>query len=262
MTHVTRPVISKGLWRDLKVCHEMEPRFAERDQRGVLFMLTTGGGTRRAQDVRAMEEEYDWPRTHRLGYPDLVGPEVGINEMIEQFNARHERIQVVLVNQFGWSRQRLGRRLPKEMDIADLRRAADVEFGMATYEPFGISPLEPLCAGAVCVITNVCGCRGFVDYVTDGEPVDNVLVADFTKLDQPRGIEQLKQMDQAERDAIEQRESARVAEELLRRLPDNAEQRKALLSAGQKLVQKMGWDQVIEHKMVPMLQRVVANRDD
>ena len=40
--------------------------------------------------------------------------------------------------------------------------AYDAELGMATYEPFGISQLEPLGSGAVCVISNVCGCAGFV----------------------------------------------------------------------------------------------------
>ncbi len=258
MTHVTRPVISKGLWRDMKVCHALEGHFERRDLTGVLFILTTGGGVRRPQDVRSMESDYGWPRHHRHGYPDLVGPEVEINAMVEAFNADHQRIQVVLVNQFGWSPERIGRRLPKGMDIADLRRAADVEFGQATYEPFGISPLEPLGAGAICVITNVCGCRGFVDYVADGESVENVLVADYTQLDRPMSIDELKAMGEAERDRIEQPVAEGVAEELMARLPLDDDGRKALIQSGQKLVKKMGWDQVIRHKMAPMLRRVLA----
>jgi hypothetical protein len=262
MTHVTRPVISKGLWRDVKLCHELDSRLGEAGRKAVLFILTTAGGVRRTQDVRSMEEEYGWPRSHREGYPDLVGPEVDINQMIEPFNAEHDNVQIVLVNQFGWDAERIGRRLPKKMDIADLRRATDVELGMATYEPFGISPLEPLCSGAVCVISNICGCKGFVDYATDGEPTANVLVADYTVLDRPHTLDEVLNMTQDERDRVEAVESARLADELMQRVPTTDAGRSALITAGQKLVKKMGWDQVIQHKMLPLLERVTHNRNN
>ena len=256
LTHVTRPVISKGLWRDLKVCHALEPHLHAKGKKGVLIILTSAGGVRRPQDVTAMERQYGWPRHHRVGYPDLVGPEEAIYRDIEAFNANHTAIQVVLVNQFGWSRQRIGSRLPAEMTIADLRRATDVEFGMATYEPFGISPLEPLHAGAVCVISNACGCGGFVRHVTGGKSVTNVIDADFTRLDSPRSIDELKGMTQAERDRIEERVAAEVAEELMRRIPWTDRQRQALVQSGQGLVAKMGWDQVIGEGLIPMLERI------
>lgn len=315
MTHVTRPVISKGIWRDLQVCHELDAHFARTNQRGALFILTSAGGTRRSQDVRQMEAEYGWPRKHRVGYPDLVGPEVDFDHMIEDFNAHHERVQAVLVNQFGWSRQRVGQRVPQGMTIADLRRATDVEFGMATYEPFGISPLEPLGAGALCVISSVCGCKGFVEEALGtgdealgarhealgqikkpspfgrglGEgahdvqmPTDtpspltplpkgernggvssaaNIIVADYIggELDHERSIEELLRMTQSERDAIEQRVAKEIADELLRRLPRDDAGRRVLLDNGQELVKRLGWDQVLEAKMIPMLRRVMAN---
>ena len=258
LTHVTRPVISKGLWRDMKVCHELDARLAAKNQRAVLFILTNGANVRRAQDIAAMERDYNWPRHHRAGYPDLVGPEGDINAMVEAFNAGHRHVQAVLVNQFGWSRSRVGVRVPEKMTFADLRRATDVEFGMATYEPFGISPLEPLGAGALCVISNVCGCYGFVQHVTGGKGSDNVIVADFTKLDRPRGIDELLNMDRSERDAIEQRVAAGVAEQIVRRLPDSDAKRAALIAQGQALVSRMGWDQVIDEGLVPLLDRLKA----
>ena len=255
-SHVTRPVVSKGLWRDVKLCHEMDAKLAKIGQKAVLFILTSAGGVRRFQDVAAMEKHYGWPRHHRAGYPDLVGPEADIHAMIEPFNRAHEHVQIVLVNQFGWSRDRIGRRLPEHMDIADLRRATDVELGMATYEPFGISPLEPLGAGAICVISSVCGCKGFVDEATDGRGSQNVIVADFTTLDQPWTITQLKAMTQADRDAIEQRITAEVAEELMARLPQNDQQRKKLIAQGQLMVKNMGWDHIVEKHLLPLLNRI------
>lgn len=256
MTHVTRPVISKGLWRDLKVCHEMDRLLTEQNKTGVLYILTSAGGVRRPQDVLAMEEHYDWPRHHREGYPDLVGPESDINRDIEAFNQEHQAVQAVLVNQFGWSLGRIGKRLPAEMDIADLRRSTDVEFGTATYEPFGISPLEPLGSGAVCVISNVCGCQGFVNHVTNNQGTKNVIVADFTHLDHDQSIDQLKSMGQEQRNHIEYTVAADVARQLMDRLPWTDEQRKTLIASGQALVAKMGWDQVIEESMLPMLERI------
>ncbi len=260
MTHVTRPVISKGMWRDVKLCAEMDRRLGEQGKKAILYMLTSAGGQRRAQDVRNMESEYGWPRHHREGYPDLVGPEVDIHNMIEPFNAEHKNVQIVLVNQFGWDADRIGTRLPKKMDIADLRFATDVELGMATYEPFGISPLEPLCSGAVCVISNICGCAGFVDYATDGEETENVLVADYTRLQHRMSLDDLLNMTQQQRDEVENAESARLADELLRRVPQTDKERNALISSGQKLAKKMGWDQVVEHKMLPLLERVANGK--
>ncbi len=258
LTHVTRPVISKGIWRDLKVCHELEGPLAAQGKQAVLFILTTGGGVRRSQDVCAMEQHHGWPRHHRQGYPDLVGPEIDIHRDVEAFNATHRAVQVVLVNQFGWERSRIGQRLPAGMDMVDFRRAADVEFGMATYEPFGISPLEPLGAGAVCVISDVCGCQGFVRHVTNDRGTPNVLCADFTSPGRSITIEQLKALQRSDRDRVEQSVAESVAAELLRRLPETDQQRRAMIDTGQKLVARMGWDQVIESGLVPMLERIVA----
>jgi glycogen synthase len=130
---------------------------------------------------------------------------------------------------------------------------------MATYEPFGISPLEPLGAGTICVISSVCGCKGFVDEITANKPVDNVLVADYTRLDSQRTINELLAMTQADRDVIERRVARSVADELMRRLPQNDDQRRDLLDAGQRLVSLMGWDQVLAAKPLPMLRRVFSD---
>ena len=262
MTHVTRPVISKGLWRDIKLCHAMQPLLEEKGQRAALIILTSAGGVRRPHDVRAMERDYGWPRYHRRGYPDLVGPEEGLFDMIEPFNRDHPGVQVVLVNQFGWSRERVGHAVPEGMDMADFRRGTDVELGMATYEPFGISPLEPLAAGAVCVISSACGCAGFVNAVTGPEGTRNVLIADYTKLPQPRDIPELLVMTSAERDWIEDAVTPGIAEDLMSRLPRDEKDRMKLVEAGQALVDRMGWDQVIEDGLLPLLDRVVGGRGD
>lgn len=259
LTHVTRPVISKGLWRDLKLCHELDRLLAADGKTGVLYILTSGGGTRSPQDVAAMEDAYGWPRHHRIGHPDLVGPEVDIFRDVDVFNQGHRATQVILVNQFGWDRQRIGRRLPQDMTMADFRRATDVELGMATYEPFGISPLEPLGSGAVCVISSVCGCEAFVRHVSQQPSVPNVLQADFTRLDHPLSIDQLKAMTRTQRDQLEQRVANELAPRLYAALPRTDAQRAALIESGQALARRMGWDQIVQHSLLPLLRRVAAS---
>ncbi|WP_432797295.1 hypothetical protein [Poriferisphaera sp. WC338] len=256
MTHITRPVVSKGMWRDLAVCSHLDTLLAKQNKTGVLFILTSAGGVRRKADIRHMEEEYDWPRQHRNGFPDLVGPEIDLYRMIEPFNQKHDNIQIILVNQFGWSQDRIGKRLPKDMNIADLRRATDVEFGLATYEPFGISPLEPLGSGAICCISSICGCDGFVKHATQNRTVPNVITADYTRLDHDFTINQLKDMTIHDRDLVEQTISAEVAETIAANLPANDKQRAALIDSGQKLVSQMGWDQVLSESLLPLLDRV------
>ncbi|HWB20080.1 MAG TPA: hypothetical protein VG711_07265 [Phycisphaerales bacterium] len=257
-THVTRPVISKGAWRDLQICHELDSRLAARGRKAVLFIVTSAGGTRRPQDVRHMENEYAWPRHHRMGYPDLVGPEVDFNAIIDAFNASHSSIQAVLVNQFGWSSEKLGLRAPVGMDIADLRRATDLEFGLATYEPFGISPLEPLAAGALCAISTVCGCLGFINHVTRNAPPANIIVGDYITLQSQRSIPDLLGMTQFERDQIEHRVAADLADLITTRLPYTDAARQALLESGQKLVHKLSWDAVLRDTMLPLINRLVT----
>ena len=258
LTHVTRPVISKGLWRDLAVCHHLDAQLGEIGKKAVLFILTTAGGVRRPQDVLHMEQQYGWPRHHREGYPDLVGPEVDLHRMIEPFNKEHANVQVVLVNQFGWSSERIGARLPKGMHIGHFRTATDVEFGMATYEPFGISPLEPLGAGAICVISNVCGCEGFVEHVTSGKGTPNVICADFTSPGRGMPIAQLKAMGREERDAIESRVSEDIATQIMVRMPWDDATRRDFIARGQALVAKMGWDNVVAESLVPLLKRIIS----
>lgn len=261
MTHVMRPVTSKSVWRDLDTCSELETKFAESDMTGVLFILTSAGGTRRLQDVRAMESEYGWPRNHREGYPDLVGPEVWMSQIIDEFNANHDRIQAVLVNQFGWDASAIGERLPEGMHIGHLREAADLEFGMACYEPFGISPLEPLCYGAICCISNVCGCAGFTNLVSDGKPEPNVCIADYTQLEGDMSLEQILSMDASVREGVERAVAADLAERIFKHLPRDDTDRKMLIKRGQQLAADMGWDAVCEQKLMPMLNRIIGNED-
>ena len=206
----------------------------------------------RCQNVD-MRDEYGWPAHHRVGYPDAEGPEVELCRHAEEFNKTASAVRAVVVNQFGFTRESLGESAPAEMSIADLRAAADVEFGLSVYEPFGIAPVEPLHAGAIAVVTGISGCAGFMrraanDLDLDPDNHPNVLVADFT--DNGRATKDTTAEQLA---SYERVEGARLARALSDRLPRTLDQRRAFFDSGHRLAREMSWDRVCEREFLPAM---------
>ncbi|MBT3279794.1 MAG: hypothetical protein HN370_10565 [Phycisphaerales bacterium] len=253
-THVARPVLSKGIWRDFGVLHELDARLGERGETAVFYILGTLGGVRSKAQVEEMAAAYGWPANHVEGYPDVCNGEEGISVLCEAFNASHHNIRAVLVNQWGWSAKALGA-AAGEMTIEDLREGADVEFGMSVYEPFGISPLEPLTYGAICVVSNVCGCVGLIE-ASGAETVPNVLIGDFLLPESGKPLRECLECTTSDRDAVEAVELARLAGELDLRLPRTQADRDAILSAGYALAHRMNWDTLVAERIAPALKRL------
>ena len=257
LTHVARPVLSKGIWRDLRILHEMEAGLAERGQRAVYFLLGTLGGQRRPRVVRQMERQYGWPVTHTVGYPDLTGGEDVLGELVEVFNRDHRASQAVFVNQWDWNREVCGRAMPAEMTFADIRRGTDVELGLSVYEPFGISQLEPLSYGAICVVSDVCGCMGFVRRCGLGFS-HNVIEASFVAGPEAGSVEQAQAIDHTQRDQIEGVEARRLAGRLLEELHDAPDALAERLATGRQLAERMSWDTVVTDYFLPSLGRAAG----
>ena len=254
-THVTRLVMSKGLWRDTLVLEHLDRRFSAEGLRGVYYILSSTGGTRSTEDVHRMEAEYGWPAVHREGYPDLVGPEVGLWQMIEDFNRRAQAIRVVFVNQFGWSQDRCGKRMPAEMGLMDLRKASHVEFGQSIYEPFGIAHVEPLSFGALCVVSSVCGCCGYVRRASGQEDFPNLVVADYTALPETQSLEEVLHIGKEARDRLEGQVTSVVAEKVMDLLPRTEKGSAAAVQRGYVVAHKMSWERVCQDLFLPALDR-------
>ncbi|RKY24460.1 MAG: hypothetical protein DRP62_03695 [Planctomycetota bacterium] len=273
-THVTRLVRSKGLWRDLQILYAIEKEFRTQGKTAVLFLLSTEVSQRRSRDIYDMESEYGWPVAHREGASDLSGGEAYFYTAIQQFNAQSRNIKVVFINQFGFERRLCGLGMPEDMEFMDIRKGSDVEFGMSIYEPFGISQLEPLSFGGICVISNVCGCAGFVKDVTSGTDIRNIIISDYTDLDShfhgnasiiplvkqgavsaQAGIENILHIDRSVRNRVEASESKRVAKEIILRLPKNRTEIQDMIQAGYSLAGNMSWDVVVKNYLLPSLQK-------
>ena len=263
-THVTRLVMSKGLWRDLRVLEHIDSEFAALGKKAVLLVLSTEIGGRRKQDIYNMEATYNWPVAHREGMPDLSGGEAGFYTGVQEFNAKSSNVKVVFINQFGFTRDFCGARMPHDMEFMDIRKGSDVEFGQSIYEPFGIAQLEPLSFGGICVITNVCGCTGFIKAVTNGAKVKNVIVADYTNLGNYNwtDIEDLQQINKEVRDRIEQNVSEKVALEICARLPKNDDESNEMLRSGYELARHMSWEVVARDYVVKGLKKAIDKIHD
>lgn len=255
-THVTRLVSSKGLWRDLRVLEQLDHQLAAQGETALLFTLSSAiPAGRRVEDVLRWEAEYDWPVVHRADNGDLVGPEVDYYRSIQDFNARAQAIRIILFNQYGWGDERCGKRMPADMQPTDIRYGTDLEFGQSVYEPFGIGQVEPLATGALCCVSNVCGCVGFIKSVASLR-LPNVIVADYVSLPpslQGLDLAGMLAINQPERDLVEVAESARVAIKIAERLPRDATTMQRLLQDGFGLSQRMSWKVVVEEGLIPAL---------
>jgi hypothetical protein len=261
-THVTRLVPSKGLWRDLRVLEHMEQKLRDRNETAVLFTLSTEVPARRGDDIRRMEQSHKWPVAHREGLPDLSNGEAAYYQGVQEFNAQSRNIKVVFINQFGFDQKSCGARMPADMEFMDIRKGSDVEFGQSIYEPFGIAQVEPISFGGICVFSECCGCAGFVSKAVDGKPTPNVIVADYSELPEKSiRAEQLMNIGQSQRDAVEHAVAERVAAELIERLPRTPQEFQAFIERGYAIAQRMSWDAVAREYVVPGIRRATrANR--
>ena len=256
-THVTRLVQSKGLWRDLRVLYTIEKEFRTQGKTGVLFLLSTEVTQRRSSDIYKMESVYNWPVAHREGAPDLSDGEAAFYTAVQEFNAKSKNIKIIFINQFGFNQANCGQKMPEDMEFMDIRKGSDVEFGQSIYEPFGISQLESLPFGGICVVSNVCGCAGFAQNVAAGESVENIIIADYTNLETEdyTDIEVLLQIERSERDRLETSVSSKVATQIIQRLTENESDVENLIQSGYNLAKNMSWDVMVENYLLPSLQR-------
>jgi glycosyltransferase involved in cell wall biosynthesis len=255
-SHVTRLVPSKALWRDLRVLEHLERRLRDRNQTAVLLTLSTEVPGRRGQDIRKIESAYHWPVVHREGLPDLSGGEAHYYQFVQEFNAISRNVKVVFVNQFGFDQKVCGLRMPADMEFMDIRKGSDAEFGQSIYEPFGIAQVEPISFGGICVFTNVCGCAGFVAKAAGNQATPNAIVADYTELpDKGLQPEQMLGIGQVEREQIEDAVAAKVADDLLARLPHKSAEFEPFIERGYALASKMSWDVVARDYVIPGVER-------
>lgn len=261
-THVTRLVRSKGLWRDLRVLEHLEKDFRARGKTAVLFLLSTEVSQRPTEDILNIESGYNWPVAHRQGWPDMSSGEADFYTAVQEFNAKCRNVKVIFINQFGFEPKHCGRRMPADMDFMDIRKGTDVEFGQSIYEPFGISQLESLTFGGICVISSICGCAAFLRKIHGVKTAKNVIIVDYTNLENHNytDIEKLLQIDETMRNQIEALQSKKVAKQIIRNLPKNKFKLKSMIKTGYQLARNISWDAAVKNYLLSSLQNPVRKK--
>lgn len=293
-THVARMVLSKALWRDVRVASHLDSLLASSGKTAALFVLATSEPAgRQPEQVESWETLYGWPVGHRGDNGDLIGEEAPFFfDDVEPFNHSASSSKIVFVNQFGWSRDRCGRRMPADMAFSDIRRGSDLEFGQSIYEPFGISQIEPVQFGAISCVSSVCGLIGFVQQAANELVEQGVLaageqdgrgdggttlpgggalgsafadrtfplvVADYVGLPEgqaPGTPRDALEIDGAARGSIEARNSEHTARQIFERLPGSRKEKSELRRQGSALAGRMSWETVVETSFLPGLARI------
>ncbi|MFA5553161.1 MAG: hypothetical protein WCZ89_06655 [Phycisphaerae bacterium] len=249
ITHVTRLVKSKGLWRDIGILENIERKLQQNGQSAVLFVVSTETSKRDPESIRFMESAYAWPVAHREGWPDLSGGEADFYTLVQKFNTRSRHAKALLINQFGFDKKSCGENMPDDIRLVDLRRGTDVELGLSTYEPFGISHIEPLTYGGLCVISSICGCAGFINRVTSQQPPENIIIADYIE------SQNHTKLDDAALTEIEKNVNEQLGEKISSRLL-NIDTEK-MIQSGYSIAQKMSWDAVVSNYVLPNIQAIL-----
>jgi hypothetical protein len=255
-SHVARLVMSKAFWRDVHVLDHLDRLLDRQRESAVLFVLSTEGAQRRPDEIRRMESDYGWPVNHRLGYPDLIGSEVGLHRCLQDFSRRSRAVKIVFVNQFGWDRARCGERMPPDMAFADLRKGTDLEFGLSVYEPYGISQLEALTFGALCMPSSVCGCVAFARQQSGGAPPASLLVADYVSAaSHVQALEELLNLAREDADQVLAEVSRKMATRAFGLLREHPQRRLQLMEPAYDLAARMSWQVIAADFFLPAVRR-------
>ena len=230
MTHVSRLVISKGLWRDISMLEYLDNYFHENHIKGFFIILSSLIGPGRPDsDIFKMEKEYGWPVWHKENWPDMVGYENDIFWSLHYFNAKSRNIKAVFLNQYGFNTQRVGNRLPENTDFSDLRIASDAEFGMSIYEPFGIAQIETVPYGGIALLSRACGSSFLLEKGWENENVKPYHIIDFAE--NAGSHKHFLQMNSAERTHIEKHIMKNEAKTVFQKIPKTDKERELMFNA-------------------------------
>lgn len=242
-THVTRLVMSKGIWRDITFLYILDELFHKSGLKGAFILLSTLIGTgREPSTVSSMEKEYGWPVSHREGWPDLVGTEKDIYNFLSLFNARSRSIKGLFLNQFGFDKRKCGERVPEETRFSDLRIGSDAELGFSIYEPFGIAQLETLPFGGIAALSSSCGCSCFIEKKL--KDFSGKLYSIFDFVSGSAHISNISQISTEQRFQLERELFKRTANNFFEMLPMTDENRLALLDSIQDRLETLGWESI------------------
>jgi hypothetical protein len=263
-THVSHMGLRKGLWRDLRVLEHLDQEYQKQGQHGLLFLLNTVPCSKNLGNADYMGNNWKWPVDFLDRNNQLPDSEAAFYAGVQAFNTQAKNIQVILVDPLGFYNTASGKTLRMEIDVCDIRRGSDVEFGQSIYEPFGRTTLEALANGSLVVCNRICGSLELIEKIAGGKLPDSVIVADYTERNHPdnamESLESILAIDQGGRDLVEHAVSGHVARLILERLPRSEDELRSRIAWGLEFAAKINWDSVCQQFFLPALNHAYHRR--
>ncbi|MFN3505181.1 MAG: hypothetical protein ACK4Y7_03090 [Caldimicrobium sp.] len=253
ISHTCRLVKSKGIWRDFRVLHFLDDLLDKHNLKGVYILLASQVPQGRAPElIEPMIQEYGWPFVHKVGWPDLIGYEIEIYELLKNFNKKAKAIKGIFINQFGLSKRKCGIDFPEDITTFDLKMASDIELGLSIYEPFGISHIEVLPLGGVPILSSSCGVYYLLKKIFsyDFQPF---LPIDFIEVAKDLPIEVLRSLTPEKREILEDLAISKNLSHLQKLIPKSEEERHNHFLTIQKYLKGLDWEDIIKRYLLPSL---------
>lgn len=252
-SHTCRLVKSKGLWRDFQLLHLLDQLFDKAHLKGIYFLLASQVPQGRPPEVvEAMVKEYGWPFQHRLGWPDLIGYEIDIYQLVEKFNQEAKNIKAIFINQYGLSKRKCGMDFPEDLTTRDLKLASDAELGFSIYEPFGISHIEVLPSGGISLLSTSCGVFYLLEKVFSKDFKPYVAV-NFIEIGKDLPEKALLNLSQEKREVLEELAMAKCVEKIFEKIPKNQKEREETYEKIQPYLKELDWDTIVKKYFLPAL---------
>jgi hypothetical protein len=247
-TSVNRCELSKAPWRNVEFYRTFVERYGARC-RSLFVWLSRPRPLPTEEDIERWAK-WQWPKRHRSKSQggDLRCEEEPLWEMIEDVNRTFaDNHQILYVNQYGWGKTLLGDLDPVATEFKDLRTGTDVELGLSVYEPFGIAPLEPFSSGAVCVVSDACGCARHLQRLRHERQVsaECFVIGRFTQHDLPPANIDMQSFKRIEADCYNA-----MAAELYERLQAPRGDR---LDLARQAMPNLSWQAAVQQHLIPNL---------
>ncbi|MFN3407048.1 MAG: hypothetical protein ACK40E_04890 [Caldimicrobium sp.] len=253
ISHTCRLVKSKGIWRDFRVLHLLDELLTKHNLKGIYILLATQVPQGRPPElIESMIKEYSWPFMHKVGWPDLIGYEIEIYELLKNFNEKAKAIKGIFINQFGLSKRKCGINFPEDITTLDLKIASDIELGLSIYEPFGISHIEVLPSGGLPILSTSCGVNYLLKRVfpSDYQPF---IAINFIEVAKELPIEILKSLTPEKREILEDLAISKYITQIQQLIPKNEEERYNHFITIQKYLKGFDWEDIIKKYFFPAL---------
>ncbi len=252
-THICRLVKSKGIWRDFILLSYLDKLFQENDIFGVYILLSSIVATGRPpNEIVKIIKKYNWPFEHQEGWPDLIGYEIEIYNLVKSFNEKAKNIKALFVNQFGFSKTKCPSLLVEEVETIDLKKASDVELGMSIYEPFGISHIEVLPFGGISIHSSSCGVYFLLEKVFK-DTFKPYYALDFISIGKNFTLETLKTLTPEKRIALEEFCIANNILKIFEKIPKNLKEKEIIFNKMGEIAKNLSWDEIIKSYFIPQI---------